>query len=72
MARTIKAAVGPFRTAATEFDRGHERPVETTLYPSYIEVRLVGTKERYHVTYQAIVRHGAEQQIRHRIRRGAV
>lgn len=72
MSRQIKPSVGPFRTNSTSFERGRERPIEITLYPEYVEIRAVGVQERYHVTYGAILRMGAEQEVKHRITRGAL
>lgn len=72
MARQIKPSVGPFRTMATIFERGKERPIEVTLYPTYLECRAIGTQETYHVPYSAILIRGAEAEVKHRIKRGAL
>lgn len=73
MSRSLKEPVGPFRTESTSFSKGKERPIEITLFPKYVEVRVVGQKDlRFHVGYEAIVNHGAAAEISHRIKRGAV
>jgi hypothetical protein len=72
MARKISKPTGPFRAISTVFEKGRERPIEITLFPQYVEVRAVGIPQRYHVTYGSILRLGAEAQVQHRIRRGAI
>jgi hypothetical protein len=72
MPKKLTTPVGPFRTGATVFEKGKERPIEITLYPLYVEVRAVGIPNRYHVLHSSILRLGAESQVHHRIRRGAI
>ena len=72
MARKVNRPTGPFRPPVTAFEKGKERAIEITLYPQYVEIRTLGIPERYHVPYGSILRLGAEAQIQHRIRRGAL
>ena len=72
MARKLTTPVGPFRTGATVFEKGKERPIEITLFPQYVEIRAVGIPQRYHVTYGSILRLGAEAEVQHQIRRGVL
>ena len=70
--KTIKQPLGPFRTVAKMFSTGAERDVEITLYPEYVEVRLMGSRERFHVGYGTIYRVGVDAEVVHRIKRGVV
>lgn len=70
--RKVNKPTGPFRPMATTFDKGKDRPIEVTLYPQYIEIRVVGLREKFHVPYGTILRAGAEAEVKHRIRRGAL
>ncbi len=73
MAKRVKQAVGPFRPASTSFENGRERPIEVTLYPEVIEVRTVGVRAScFRLAYSALLRLGAEQEVRHRLKRGAL
>lgn len=72
MPRRVNKPIGPFRPMATAFEKGKERAIELTLFPQYIEIRTLGIPERYHVTYGSILRLGAEAEVTHRIRRGAI
>jgi hypothetical protein len=76
MATKITKIIGPFRTVDTpHFEKGKARDIEFTIYPgppAYIEIRAMGIPERYHVNLGGILRMGAEQEIRHRIKRGAI
>jgi hypothetical protein len=73
VARKIKPGEYVFRTESTSFEKGKERPIEITLFPQYIEVRVVGLKdEKYHVPYGTILRTGMEAEIKHRLRRGVL
>ena len=73
MARNLTTkSIGPLRTAATVFERGKERPIEITLHPTHVTIRAIGTKARYNVPYGSILTHGAQAEVKHRIRRGAV
>lgn len=73
MGKKILPGVNTFRTEATQFENGRERPLEITLYPKYIEIRTVGVQQsRYHVPYGTISRVGAEMEVKHRISRGRV
>lgn len=72
MAKKIKKPLGPYIPESVTFSKGKERKIEFTLYPKYMEIRVVGLQGRYHITYEAILLHGVEQEVRHRIRRGAI
>lgn len=73
MARNLTTkSAGPFRTAASTFERGRDRPIEITLHPTHVTIRAIGTKAKYNVPYGSILTHGAAAEVKPRIRRGAV
>lgn len=72
MARHIKKPDGPFIPVSTTFSGGKERAIEFTLYPEYLQIRVVGQQGRFEVPYGAILRLGAEMEVKHRIKRGAL
>jgi hypothetical protein len=65
--------IGPFKTVhLPHFEKGKARDIELTLYPEYVEIRAIGIPERYHVPYGTILTKGAEMEVAHRIKRGAL
>jgi|GEM_PF-2384576 len=72
MARHIKKPDGPIVPVPTVFSGGKERQMEFTLYPEYLQIRVIGQQGRYEVPYSAILRLGMEMEIKHRVRRGAL
>lgn len=72
MAKKVRGPIGPFVAEELFFSKGKDRKIEFTLYPKYIEIRLVGEKGTYHVPYGVIVVKGAEMERTPRIKRGVL
>jgi hypothetical protein len=53
-AKPLRKEIGPYRSSQTVYEAGKERPVDVTLKPGFIEVRVQGKQEKFRVTYQQL------------------
>lgn len=52
--KSLRKEIGPYRSSQTVYEAGKERPVDVSLKPGFIEVRVKGRKDKFRVTYQQL------------------